>query len=262
MSTTPGLLRLLGAAAGADLRADLRRAAAHHHPRDPDPRRDRRLAPRRRRSWSACVGVIVVLRPGATDLAAGHLAALAAAVFSAIAAVIVRKIGHEERSAVLLLYPMVANFLVMGCAMPFVYRPMPAVDLGGAGADGLPRLPRRALPHRRLPRRQRRRRRADAVFADPLGGALRRRLLRRDPGLEHRPRRGDHHPLRHLRGVPRGPGRIEEPAGARDPLALRHRHLSADLVGVPAVPARPAEPCAGGGRRIKQRPVSECSAAW
>ena len=39
-----GLLRLLGAAAGADLRADLRGAAAHHHPRDPDPRRDRRLA--------------------------------------------------------------------------------------------------------------------------------------------------------------------------------------------------------------------------
>ena len=40
-----GLLRLLGAADGADLRAHLRRAAAHHHPRHPDPRRDGRLAP-------------------------------------------------------------------------------------------------------------------------------------------------------------------------------------------------------------------------
>ena len=50
-------------------------------------------------------------RPTST---AGHLAALGAAVFSAVAAVVVRKIGHEERSAVLLLYPMVANFLVMG----------------------------------------------------------------------------------------------------------------------------------------------------
>ena len=77
------------------------------------------------------IGVMVVLRPGATDLTAGHISALAAAVFSAIAAVVVRKIGHEERSAVLLLYPMVANFLVMGCMLPFVYRPMPAVDVGG-----------------------------------------------------------------------------------------------------------------------------------
>jgi drug/metabolite transporter (DMT)-like permease len=77
------------------------------------------------------LGVIVVLRPGATDLEAGHLAALGAAVFSAVASVIVRKIGHEERSAVLLLYPMVANFLIMGAMLPFVYRPMPAVDLGG-----------------------------------------------------------------------------------------------------------------------------------
>ena len=31
----------------------------------------------------------------------------------------------------LLLYPMVANYLIMGAAMPFVYRPMPAVDVGG-----------------------------------------------------------------------------------------------------------------------------------
>ena len=77
------------------------------------------------------VGVMVVLRPGTTELEAGHVAALTAAVFSAIAAVVVRKIGHEERSAVLLLYPMVANFLIMGCALPFVYREMPAVDVGG-----------------------------------------------------------------------------------------------------------------------------------
>ncbi|MBP7240560.1 DMT family transporter [Amaricoccus sp.] len=76
-------------------------------------------------------GVIVVLQPGDTAFTAGHLAALAAAVFSAFAAVIIRKIGGEERSAVLLLYPMMANFLVMACALPFVYRPMPALHLGG-----------------------------------------------------------------------------------------------------------------------------------
>lgn len=77
------------------------------------------------------IGVMVVLRPGSTALSPGHLAALAAAVFSAIAAVIVRKIGNDERSAVLLLYPMMANFLVMGLAMPFVYQPMSPEHLGG-----------------------------------------------------------------------------------------------------------------------------------
>lgn len=77
------------------------------------------------------IGVIVVLRPGAAPFSPGHLAALAAAVFSAIAAVVVRKIGNEERSAVLLLYPMMANFLVMACAMPFVYLPMQPIELGG-----------------------------------------------------------------------------------------------------------------------------------
>jgi S-adenosylmethionine uptake transporter len=89
--------------------------------------------------WHRCmavlaglVGVIVVLRPGTTDLTAGHLAALAAAVTSAVAAVVVRKIGNEERSAVLLLYPMMANFILMGLAMPFVYRAMPAMHLGGS----------------------------------------------------------------------------------------------------------------------------------
>jgi drug/metabolite transporter (DMT)-like permease len=79
------------------------------------------------------VGVLIVLRPGATAFSPGHLAALAAAVCSAIAAVVVRRIGNDERSAVLLLYPMVANFLVMACAMPFVYQPMPALHLGGVG---------------------------------------------------------------------------------------------------------------------------------
>lgn len=83
------------------------------------------------------IGVIVVLRPGATDLTAGHLAALGAAVCSAVAAVVIRKIGGEERSAVLLLYPMVANIIVMGCFLPFVYRPMPAIDLTGVALMAL-----------------------------------------------------------------------------------------------------------------------------
>ena len=41
-----------------------------------------------------------------------------------------RKIGQDERPVVLILYPLMANFVLMGAAMPFVYEPMPAQDLG------------------------------------------------------------------------------------------------------------------------------------
>ncbi len=79
------------------------------------------------------IGVIVVLRPGTAPLGPGHLAALTAATFSALASIIIRKIGREERAVVLLLYPMVANFAVMAFALPFVYRPMPLGDFGLVG---------------------------------------------------------------------------------------------------------------------------------
>jgi S-adenosylmethionine uptake transporter len=75
-------------------------------------------------------GVLIVLRPGNAPLTAGHLAALVAAFTGAMTSIIVRKIGKEERSAVLILYPMVTSFIAMGLAMPFVYRPMPVEHLG------------------------------------------------------------------------------------------------------------------------------------
>ncbi len=88
-----------------------------------------RVGPHR---WAAVVvgliGVLVVLRPGATDFELGHFAALTASVSSSLAAVVIRKIGREERSAVLLLYPMMANVAVMGAALPFVYLPMDGVQ--------------------------------------------------------------------------------------------------------------------------------------
>ncbi|WP_439137426.1 DMT family transporter [Roseicyclus sp.] len=74
-------------------------------------------------------GVLIVLQPGVTEFSLGHLAALVAAVCSAMNAVIMRKIGGAERAVVLLLYPMIANVVVMGAALPFVYRPMPGLDL-------------------------------------------------------------------------------------------------------------------------------------
>jgi gamma-glutamyl-gamma-aminobutyraldehyde dehydrogenase len=70
-------------------------------------------------------GVVVVLRPGQADLGLGHLAALAAALLGAATSVIVRKVGHSERAVVLMLYPMMASFVVMGLALPFVYVPVP-----------------------------------------------------------------------------------------------------------------------------------------
>ncbi|RVV98398.1 DMT family transporter [Mesobaculum littorinae] len=79
------------------------------------------------------IGVMVVLRPGAQEMQLGHFAAMAAAVGSAMAGVIVRKIGKDERSAVLMLYPMMANAVVMSCLLPFVYKPMPLADLGLTG---------------------------------------------------------------------------------------------------------------------------------
>ena len=90
-----------------------------------------RVGPHR---WGAVVvglvGVLIVLRPGGVELQLGHLAALTAACTGALTSVIVRLIGREERAAVLLLYPMVANFAVMGMLLPLVYRPMPLGDLG------------------------------------------------------------------------------------------------------------------------------------
>jgi drug/metabolite transporter (DMT)-like permease len=86
------------------------------------------------RRWLAVIvglcGVLVVIRPGQADLSIGHLAALVAAVGGAVASVIVRKVGADERPVVLLVYPMTANFIVMGLALPFVYQPMPITHLG------------------------------------------------------------------------------------------------------------------------------------
>lgn len=70
------------------------------------------------------IGVMIVLRPGQAELQFGHLIGLCAAFSGALNSVIVRKIGTAERSAVLMLYPMIATFFLTGATMPFVYRPM------------------------------------------------------------------------------------------------------------------------------------------
>lgn len=88
----------------------------------------------RLRRWLAVIvgltGVLVVLRPGSTDLNLGHAAALTAAVGGSVASIVVRRIGADERPVVMLLYPMMANFVLMGIGLAFVYIPMPIEHLG------------------------------------------------------------------------------------------------------------------------------------
>lgn len=81
------------------------------------------------------VGVLIVLRPfGGTGLSIGHVAALGSALCGALASVIVRKIGRAERGPVLLLYPMLGSFVLMGALLPWVYVPLELVDLALMGA--------------------------------------------------------------------------------------------------------------------------------
>lgn len=95
----------------------------------------------RARRWAAVgiglIGVLIVLRPGITALSPGHFAALTAAVAAALAAIVVRKIGSEERSAVLILYPMLVSLIAMATTLPAVYVPVDLTDLGLMAAIGL-----------------------------------------------------------------------------------------------------------------------------
>lgn len=95
----------------------------------------------RAQRWAAVgvglIGVLIVLRPGTTDITLGHLAALTAAFCSAFASVLVRKIGNEERSAVLILYPMLLAIVVMSLAQPAVYQPPSLLHLAMMALVGL-----------------------------------------------------------------------------------------------------------------------------
>lgn len=87
--------------------------------------------------WLAVIvgfmGVMIVLRPGISELNLGHAGALFGALCSAISMVVLRKIGNDERTIVLILYPLFANFIVMAICLPFVYLPMELGDLAAIG---------------------------------------------------------------------------------------------------------------------------------
>ena len=78
-------------------------------------------------------GVLVVLRPGATQIGLGHLAALVGATAGAVSAIAVRKLGRSERTVILILWPMIGNFIVTGASLGLAYRPMELGDLALTG---------------------------------------------------------------------------------------------------------------------------------
>jgi S-adenosylmethionine uptake transporter len=75
------------------------------------------------------VGVIIALDPAAAPLQIAHLAAILGAMSGALNYVLLRKTGGTERTIVLMLYPMIAQTLVLALIVPFHYQPMPLADL-------------------------------------------------------------------------------------------------------------------------------------
>lgn len=84
--------------------------------------------------WSGVLigfcGVLVVLNPGVSPLGLGHAMALLGAFGAALAFLVMRKIGNQERTVVMAFYPLLINIVIMGSIMPFIYVPMPSYDFG------------------------------------------------------------------------------------------------------------------------------------
>jgi drug/metabolite transporter (DMT)-like permease len=73
-----------------------------------------RVGPRR---WAAVivgfVGVLIVLRPGLSPMSIGHLSAMVGAFFAALVFLIMRRLGRDERTGVLMLYPVLTNLVIL-----------------------------------------------------------------------------------------------------------------------------------------------------
>lgn len=75
------------------------------------------------------LGILIVLRPSIERIELGHIFALAAAFCGSCSAIIARKIGNQENTATMILFPLIANIAVSGVALYFVYLPMSLLDL-------------------------------------------------------------------------------------------------------------------------------------
>jgi S-adenosylmethionine uptake transporter len=87
-------------------------------------------------------GVLIALQPGSTHFQLAHLTAILGAITGALNSLIFRKTGHREKSGVILLYPVLAQVLVGGLIMPFVWHPLTVSDwqvglqMGALGLTG------------------------------------------------------------------------------------------------------------------------------
>ena len=153
------------------------------------------------------IGVLVVLRPGETELGLGHAAALLAAFGNAFQSVILRKLRHVERRVVLMLFPILTTVVVMGVA--------PSIRLCAAHrrADGGigDHIRLRVLCHLAaglfILARGVGRSRPDAIFTDDLGYPVWCFLVPRECGSAHNPWCGYHHRKRRLHCPQRSSGR-------------------------------------------------------
>ncbi len=81
------------------------------------------------------VGVMCLFPAGPSGIGTGHLVALAAVVLGTVSMVASRYIGtRDDNLLAQVFYPNLALMVVMGGALPFVFRPMSAADLLWAGA--------------------------------------------------------------------------------------------------------------------------------
>ena len=82
-------------------------------------------------------GVLIALRPGEVTFQFAHLTAICGATLGALNSLILRKVGNRETSGVILLYPTIAQILIMGALLPSVYRPMSLHHWQIAGLVGI-----------------------------------------------------------------------------------------------------------------------------
>jgi drug/metabolite transporter (DMT)-like permease len=83
------------------------------------------------------VGVLCLFPQGISAIGFGHVVALLAAAFGTLSIVLSRFIGRYDRNAIAqVFYPNLSLLVVMSLAVPFVWQPMPLVDMLWAALYG------------------------------------------------------------------------------------------------------------------------------
>lgn len=81
-------------------------------------------------------GVLVMLPLGASGFSLGHIAALCAALFSSINAILTRKIGPDEREVVMIMMPMGISLIILAVLLQYNYGPINRIHLNQLMAIG------------------------------------------------------------------------------------------------------------------------------